>query len=193
VEESDEREGFSVGGVSGRVGSTREGIDVDVDGGVIACLPARDRAGLENGVQSTVLGAREELVVVSVEALGRCVNRRLDEGREVVELVDGRRLRKEESRVDTVLGGLGVVEHWDRVGEAGPGLGEEGGEGDRCGKCAEDAERRPSVDGRRIVPGSALDSTYCVMARGAGEIRRLRGQFDRRRWGSSGSGDSPPV
>jgi hypothetical protein len=176
VDESDEREGFSVGGVSCRVGSTRDG----VVGGVIARLPARDRAGLENGVESTVHDAREELVVVSVEALGRCANRKL-EGCEVVELVDGRRIRKEESRVDTVLGGLTVV------GEEGPGLGAEGGEGDRGGKCAEAAERRPSVDGRRIVSGSALDSTYWVTARGAGEIRRLRGQFDRRRWGSSAS------
>jgi hypothetical protein len=144
-------------------------------------LPARDRAGLENGVEFTVLGACEEHVVVSVEALGRCANRKLDEGREVVELVDGRRIRKEESNVDTVLGGLAVVQR-DGVGEEErPGLGEEGGEGDRGGKCAEDAERRPSVDGRRIVSGSALDSTYWVNARGAGEIRRLRGQFDRRR------------
>jgi hypothetical protein len=55
VEESDEREGFSVGGVSGRVGSTRDGIV----GGVIARLPARDRAGLEDGVDCTVLDARE--------------------------------------------------------------------------------------------------------------------------------------
>jgi hypothetical protein len=181
VEESDEREGFSVGGVSGRVGSTRDGIV----GGVIVRLPARDRVGLEDGVKRTVRDAREEHVVVSVEALGRCANRKLDGGREVMELVDGRRIRKEESRVDTVLGVLAVVQ-WDRVGDEGPGLGEEGGEGDRGGKCAEDAERRPSVDGRRIVSGSALDSTYWVMARGAGEIRRLRGQFDRRRWGSSG-------
>jgi hypothetical protein len=176
VEESDEREGFSVGGVSSRVGSTRDGIV----GGVIARLPARDRAGLENGVKSAVLDAREELMVVSVEALGRCANRKLDGGREVMELVDGRRIRKEESRLDTVLAGLAVVE-WDRVGEEGPGLGEEGGEGDCGGKCAEDVERRPSVDGRRIVSGSALDSTYWVIARGAGEIRRLRGQFERRR------------
>lgn len=95
-----------------------------------------------------------------------------------MELVDGRRIRKEESRVDTVLGGLAVVQ--EKLG-----LGEQGGEGDRCGKCADDVERRPSVDGSRIVSGSALDSTYWVMARGAGEIRRLRDQFDRRKWGSS--------
>jgi hypothetical protein len=168
VEESDEREGFSVGGVSSRVGSTRDG----VVGGVITRLDARDRAGLE----SKVLDAREELVVahVSVEALGRCAKRKL-EGREVVELVDGRRVRKEESRVETVLGGLAAR------------LGEEGGEFDRGGKCAEDVERRPSVDGRRIVSGSAFDSTYWVIARGAAEMRRLRDQFDRRKWGSSGS------
>lgn len=142
-------------------------------------MPARDRAGLEDGVEFTVLDAREQRVIVSVEALGRCANRKL-EGREVVELVEGRRLRKEVSSVDTVLGGLAVVQ-WDRVEEEGPGLGEEGGEGDRGGKCAEDAERKPSVEGRRIVSGSPLDSTYWVTARGAGEIRRLRGQFDRRR------------
>jgi len=40
------------------------------------------------------------------------------------------------------------------------------------------------------VPGSASDSTYWVMARGAGEMRRLRDQFDSRRWGTSGSLDS---
>lgn len=185
VEESDEREGFSVGGVSSRVGSARDGIV----GGVIARLPARDRAGLENGVESTVSDAREQLAVVSVEALVRCANRKLDGGREIMELVDGRRIRKEESRVDTMLGDLAVVE-WGRVGDEGPGLGEESGEGDRGGKCADDAERRPSVDGRIIVSASALDSMYWVMARGAGEIRRLRGQFDRRRCGSSGSVDS---
>ncbi len=126
MEESDEREGFSVGGVNGRVGSTRDG---GRDGAVIARLPARDRAGLENGVrvseESAVLDAREELVVVSVEALGRCSKRKLDEGREVMELVDGRRIRKEESRVDTVLGGLAVVE-CDSVGEEGPGDGSVG-------------------------------------------------------------------
>ena len=132
-DESDEREGFSVGGVSCRVGSTRDGIV----GGVIDItrLPARDRAGLENGVESTVLDAREQLVVGSVEALERWANGKIEEGCEVVELVDGRRIRKEESRVETVLGGLEVVHV-------------EEGLGDRGGKCADDAERRPSVDGR---------------------------------------------
>jgi hypothetical protein len=43
------------------------------------------------------------------------------------------------------------------------------------------------------VSGSALDSTYWVMARGAGEMRRLRGQFERRRWGSSWSVDSALI
>jgi hypothetical protein len=140
-DESEEREGFSVGGVSCRVGSTREGIV----GGVITRLLARDRAGLENVVERTLLDAREQVVVVSVEALGRCANRKVDEGCEVVELVDGRRIRKEESRVETVLGLGGLAEE-------GQGLGL-GGEGDRVGKCADadDAERRPSVDGRRIV------------------------------------------
>jgi hypothetical protein len=178
VEESDDREGFSVGGVNNRVGSTRDGHVIV--GGVITRLPARDRAGLENGVEFAVLDAREELVVGSVEALGRCADRKVDEGSEVVELVDGRRIRKEESRVDTLLGGLAVLQ--EEVGS-----GEESGEGDRCGKCALDVERRPSVDGSRIVSGSAFDSTYWVIARGAGEIRRLRDQFERRRWGSSRS------
>lgn len=170
-EESDERDGFSVGGVSCRVGSTRDGIV----GGVITRLPARDRAGLENGEECAVLDAREPVAaVVSVEALGRRAKGKVEveEGREVVELVDGLRIRKEESRVETVLGGLAL-------------LGEEGGVGDRGGKCADEVERRPSVDGRRIVSGSAFDSTYWVIARGAGDIRRLRGQFDRRKCGSS--------
>lgn len=48
VEESDEREGFSVGGVNVRVGSTREG---GTSGGVIERLPVRQRVGLENGVR----------------------------------------------------------------------------------------------------------------------------------------------
>jgi hypothetical protein len=68
-EESDEREGFSVGGVRGRVGSTRDGHVIV--GGVITRLPARDRAGLENGVEITLLDACEQLVVGSVEALRR--------------------------------------------------------------------------------------------------------------------------
>jgi hypothetical protein len=131
VEESDEREGFSVGGVNGRVGSTRDG---GMGGGVITHLPARDRAGLENGERvsdgATVLDACEELVVVSVEALLRCSKRKLEEGREVVELVDGRRIRKEESWVYTVLDDPAGVD-WDRGGEKGLG---EGGEGDRAGK-----------------------------------------------------------
>lgn len=112
MEESDEREGFSVGGVNGCVGSTRDG---GMGGGVIARLPARDRAGLENGERvndgPTVLDACEELVAaVSVEALLRCSKRKLEEGREVVELVDGRRVRKEESRVCTMLDGSASVE-----------------------------------------------------------------------------------
>jgi len=131
VEDSDEREGFSVGGVNGRVGRRRDG---SMGGGVTARLPARDRAGLENRERvsdgDTVLDAREELVAaVSVEALLRCSKRKLEEGREVVELVDGRRVKKEESRLCTVLGGSAGVE-WDRGGEEGPG---EGGEGDRGG------------------------------------------------------------
>jgi len=135
VEESDEREGFSVGGVNGRVGSTSEG---GMRGGVIGRLPARDLAGLEYGERVsdgvTLLGACEELVAVSVEALGRCPKRKFKEGREVIELVDGRRIRKEESRLYTVLdaSGSGSVE-WDR-GEEGPGEDGEGGEGDIGGK-----------------------------------------------------------
>ncbi len=110
MEESDEREGFSIGGVNGRVGSTRDG--GGIVGGVTARLPARDRVG--------------------VEGFEWCCWKRTveDEGCEVVELVDGRWIRKEESRVETRLGGLGGVE-WDRVGEQRPGVG---GEGDRGGK-----------------------------------------------------------
>jgi hypothetical protein len=125
-EESDEREGFSVGGVNVRVGSSSD----DMGGGVIARLPARDRAGLEYGVreseEATVLDACEELVAISVEALGRC-SKRKREGRVVTELVDGRRLRKEESKVYTVPDGSAGV-GWDRGG--GEGLGDDG-EGDR--------------------------------------------------------------
>ena len=110
MEESDEREGFSIGGVNGRVGSTRDG--GGIVGGVTARLPARDRVG--------------------VEGFEWCCCKRTveDDGCEVVELVDGRRIRKEESRVETRLGSLGGVE-WDRVGEQRPGVG---GEGDRGGK-----------------------------------------------------------
>jgi hypothetical protein len=130
-EESDEREGFSVGGVNVRVGSSSD----DMGSGVIARLPARDRAGLENGVreseEATVLDACEELVAISVEALGRCSKRKCEEGREegreVAELVDGRRLRKEESKVYTVPDGSAGV-GWDKGG--GDGLGDDG-EGDR--------------------------------------------------------------
>ena len=192
-EERDEREGFSVGGVNVRVGRSSDG---GLGDAVIARLPARDRAGLEYGVrlseEATLLDACEEIVTVSVEALGRCSKRRREEGREVTELVDGRRLRNEESRLYTVLDGSANLE-WDRGGGEGPGDGGVGGEGDRCGKWAEDAERKPSVEGRRIVSGSALDSTYWVIARGAGEMRRLRDQFDRRRWGSSWSVDSALI
>jgi hypothetical protein len=110
VEESDEREGFSIGGVNGRVGSTRDG--GAIDGGITARLSARDRGG--------------------VEGFGWCCWKRIvdDEGREVVELVDGRRIRKEESRVETRLGGLASVE-WDRVGEQGPEVAGEGDRGDK--------------------------------------------------------------
>lgn len=131
-EERDEREGFSVGGVNGRVVSTSEG---GISGGVIGRLPARDRAGLEYGERMSdgaVLGACEGLVVVSVEALGRCPKRELEGGREVIELVDGRRFRKEESSVYTVFDGSGGVGR-DR-GEEGPGEGGGGGEGDRGGR-----------------------------------------------------------
>lgn len=130
-EERDEREGFSVGGVNGRVVSTSDG---GMSGGVIGRLLARDRAGLEYGERvsdGAVLGACEELVVVSVDALGRCPKRKLVGGREI-ELVDGRRFRKDESRVYTVLDGSGGVGQ-DR-GEEGPGEGGGGGEGDRGGR-----------------------------------------------------------
>ena len=133
-EERDEREGFSVGGVNVRVGRSSDG---GLGDAVIARLPARDRAGLEYGVrlseEATLLDACEEIVTVSVEALGRCSIRRREEGREVTELVDGRRLRNEESRLYTVLDGSANLE-WDRGGEEGSGDGGEGGEGDRCGK-----------------------------------------------------------
>jgi hypothetical protein len=86
-----------------RVGSSSD----DRGGGVIARLPARDRAGLEYGVreseEATVLDSCEELVAISVEALGRSKRKR--EGGEVTELVDGRHLRKEESKVYTVPDG----------------------------------------------------------------------------------------
>jgi hypothetical protein len=97
-----------------------------------------------------------------------------------VESVEGRRVRTEESSVYAVVEGSAKVV-WGREGEGR--LGEAGNI--PGGTCAEDVERRPSVDGRRIVSGSAFDSTYWVIQRGAGEMRRLRGQFERRRCGSS--------
>lgn len=67
-EESDEREGFSVGGVNVRVGRTRDG---GMSGGVDKRLHARERIGPENGVrvrdEAVVLDARDEFVAVSVE------------------------------------------------------------------------------------------------------------------------------
>ena len=70
-EERDEREGFSVGGVNVRVGSTRDG---GMSGGVDKRLRARARecVGLENGVvplhdETAVLNARDKFVAVSVE------------------------------------------------------------------------------------------------------------------------------
>ena len=86
-----------------RVGSSSD----DMGGGVTARLPARDRAGLEYGVreseEATVLDACKELAAISVKALGH--SKRNREGGEVTELVDGRHLRKEESKVYTVPGG----------------------------------------------------------------------------------------
>jgi hypothetical protein len=70
VEERDEREGFSVGGVNVRVGSTREG---GTSGGVDERLLIRERVGLENGVrvreEAAVLDPRDKPTVVSVEVL----------------------------------------------------------------------------------------------------------------------------
>lgn len=37
----------------------------------------------------------------------------------------------------------------------------------------DDADRNPSVEGRRMVSASKVDSTYCVKARGGGEINWL--------------------
>ena len=69
AEESDEREGFSVGGVSGRVGSTRGG---GTDGRGSEHLLTRERGGLDSGVRerdgTTVLDVREEVVAVSAVA-----------------------------------------------------------------------------------------------------------------------------
>ena len=80
-----------------------------------------------------------------------------------------------------------VVERSANVVWGSEGEEQLGGDGEDIpgGTWAEDVERRPSVDGRRIVSGSAFDSTYWVTQRGAGEMRRLRGQFERRRCGSS--------
>jgi hypothetical protein len=70
-EERDEREGFSVGGVNARVGSTRDG---GMSGGVDKRFRTRVRecVGLENGVvrvrdETAVLDARDKFVAVSVE------------------------------------------------------------------------------------------------------------------------------
>lgn len=72
AEESDEREGFSVGGVSDRVGSTR---GVGTGGGDSGHFPTREREGLERGVRgrdgTTVLDVREGLVAVSAVAFKR--------------------------------------------------------------------------------------------------------------------------
>lgn len=72
AEESDEREGFSVGGVSGRFVSTRGG---GTGGRDNERLPTREREGLEWGVRVrdgiTVLDVREEFVAVSVVAFTR--------------------------------------------------------------------------------------------------------------------------
>ena len=69
MEESDEREGSSVGGVND-VGSTREG---RVIGGVSERLLPREWLGLVRvRDEAMVLDTREEDVAGSVEALGRC-------------------------------------------------------------------------------------------------------------------------
>lgn len=112
VEERDEREGFSVGGVKGRVGSTRIGLSGGVNERLLVILRVRP-VRLRDG--ATVLDTREVLVAGSVEALGRCSGRELEEGSEVVELVDGRRFRTEDSSVYAVFDDSDSAE-WDGEG-----------------------------------------------------------------------------
>ncbi len=67
AEESDESEGFSIGGVSGRVGSTRAGVGWVGGGRDGERLATRDREGLKRGVRerdgTTVLDARDEILI----------------------------------------------------------------------------------------------------------------------------------
>ena len=113
MEESDEREGFSVGGVNVRVGSTREG---GTSGGVIERLPVpvRERVGLENGVrvrdEAAVPDPRDKPADVSVEFLELCSEREVDDACEIVEFVDERRVKKEESSVYAVHEGSASVD-----------------------------------------------------------------------------------
>jgi hypothetical protein len=127
AEESDEREGFSVGGVSDRVGSTRGG----AGGRGSEPLPTREREGLDRGVRerdgTTVLDVREELVAVSVVAFAMRSGWEREETCEPAELVDERLARKEERSVYAAVEGSGTAE-WD--GEGGAGARGEGGGGE---------------------------------------------------------------
>lgn len=132
MEESDERDGFSMGGVKVRVGSTREG---RMSGGVSERLPARDRVGLDNGVrvrdEATELVAREEFVAVavSVQVLEQCSKWELDDGGDVVDLEDERHAEKEESSVYAVVEDSAGAE-WGKEGGGRLGKGGEGILGD---------------------------------------------------------------
>ena len=101
-----------------------------MSGGVSERLPARDRVGLDNGVrvcdEATELDAREEFlaVAVSMQVLEQCSKWELDDGGDVVELEDERRVKKEESSVYAVVEDSAGAE-W---GKGGGRLGK-GGEG----------------------------------------------------------------
>ena len=134
VEESDERDGFSVGGVSARVGSAMVG---GTGGRDSEHLPTRERDGLECGVRgrdgTTVLvDAREDVVTVSVAAFKRS-DREQEETCEPAELVDERRARKEERRVYAGVEGSCTAE-WDGEEGASAGDGGRGGEDTPDGK-----------------------------------------------------------
>ena len=124
VEESDEREGFSVGGVSDRVGSTRGG----AGGSGSEPLPMREREGLDSGVReqdgTTVLDVQEEVVAISTVAFAMHPGWEREETCEPVELVDERLARKEERSVYAAVEGS----DWD--GEEGVGAKCEGGGGE---------------------------------------------------------------
>ena len=124
AEESDEREGSSVGGVSDRVGSTRGG----AGGSGSEPLPMREREGLDSGVRerdgTTVLDVREQVVAVSAVAFAMHSGWEREETCEPAELVDERLARKEERSVYAAVEGS----EWD--GEEGVGARCEGGGGE---------------------------------------------------------------